>query len=115
MSIAVAIQICAITAGIKKHKSIMKKRKKNDDKIVLSGKDKLNTIEVLISKASVDTYISHDKFVSLNHLFNCLTVTTVNFISDIVFIFCSYSVLSFTQSYFSVESRSYFIRSDYTS
>ena len=68
MSIAVAIQIYAITAGIKKHKSIITKRKKNDDKIVLSGKDKLNTIEVLISKVLVDSYISHDKFVSLNHL-----------------------------------------------
>ena len=68
MSIAVAIQICAIAAGIKKYKSIIKKRKKNDDKKVISGKDKLNAIEVLISKALVDSYISHDKFVSLNHV-----------------------------------------------
>ena len=45
MSIAVAIQIFAITAGIQKHKSIIKKRKKNDDKIVLSGKDKLNILK----------------------------------------------------------------------
>ena len=36
------------------------------DKIVLLGKDKLNTIEVLISKALIDSYISHDEFVSVN-------------------------------------------------
>ena len=30
------------------------------------GKDKLNTTEVLISKALIDSYISHDKFASAN-------------------------------------------------
>ena len=35
---------------------------------MLSGKDKLNTIEVLISKALIDSYISHDEFVSINNL-----------------------------------------------
>ena len=62
MSSAVVIKIFAITAGIKKYKSIIKK-KKNHDKIVLLEKDKLNTIEVLISKALIDSYISHGKFV----------------------------------------------------
>ena len=65
MSSAVVIKIFAITAGIKKYKSIIKK-KKNRDKIVLLEKDKLNTIEVLISKALIDSYISHDKFVLVN-------------------------------------------------
>ena len=32
------------------------------------GKDKLNTIEVLISKALIDSYISHDEFVSVNNV-----------------------------------------------
>ena len=32
------------------------------------GKDKLNTIKVLISKALVDSYISHDEFVSVNNV-----------------------------------------------
>ena len=41
---AVAIKICAITAGIKKYKSIIIKKKKKHDKIVLLGKGKLNTI-----------------------------------------------------------------------
>ena len=39
--------ICAITVGIKKCKSIIKKKKQKHDKTVLLGKDKLNTIEVL--------------------------------------------------------------------
>ena len=30
------------------------------------GKDKLNTIELLISKAQIDSYISHDEFISVN-------------------------------------------------
>ena len=35
---------------------------------MLLGKDKLNAIEVLISKALIDSYIIHDKFVSVNNL-----------------------------------------------
>ena len=37
--------------------------KKKHDKMVLSGKDKLNIIEVLICKALLGSYLSHDKFV----------------------------------------------------
>ena len=55
-SSAVGINISSITAGTKKNKSIIKKKKKNRDKIVLLGKDKLNTIEVLISKSLIDSY-----------------------------------------------------------
>ena len=32
------------------------------------GKDKLNTNEVLISKVLMDSYISQDKFVSVNNV-----------------------------------------------
>ena len=32
------------------------------------GKDKLNTFEVLILKTLIDSYISHDKFVSVNNV-----------------------------------------------
>ena len=49
-SSAVGIKICANTGGIKKYNSIIKKKKKKYDKVVLLEKDKLNTIEVLISK-----------------------------------------------------------------
>ena len=48
-SSAVTIQIYVITAGIKKYKSIIKKKKKKHDKRVLLTKTKLNTIVVLIS------------------------------------------------------------------
>ena len=50
-SSAVGWNICAIIAGIKKFKSMIKKKKKKHDKIVLL-KDKLNTVEVLISKSN---------------------------------------------------------------
>ena len=43
--------------------SIIKKKEKKHDKIVLLAKSKLNTIEVLISKALINSYISHDEFV----------------------------------------------------
>ena len=67
-SSAVGIKICAMTTGIKKYKSIIKKKKKENDKIMLSGKDKLNTIEVTIFKALIDSYIIQGKFVSVNNL-----------------------------------------------
>ena len=58
------IKICAISAEIKKYKSVKKKKKKKYDKIVLLGKDKLNTIEVLM--ALIDSYVSHDEFILAN-------------------------------------------------
>ena len=67
-SSAVGLNICAIIPGIKKYKSIIKRKKKKHDEIVLLGKDKLNTTEVLISKALIDSYISHDEFVSINNV-----------------------------------------------
>ena len=68
MSSAIGLKICAITAGIKKYKSIIKKKKKKHDKIVLLAKSKLNSIEVLISKALIDSVISHDEFVLINNV-----------------------------------------------
>ena len=35
---------------------------------MLLGKDKLNTIEVLISKTLIDSCISHDEFISVNNV-----------------------------------------------
>ena len=40
MSSAIGLKICAITRGIKKYKSINKKKKKRHDKIVLLAKCK---------------------------------------------------------------------------
>ena len=54
-SSVVGINICAITAKIKKYKSI---RKNKNDKIVLLGKDQLNTAEFLISKSLIDSNAS---------------------------------------------------------
>ena len=65
---AVGITICAITARIKKYNSIIKKKKKKHDKIVLLGRDKLSTKEVLIYKALIDSYISHEEFASVNNV-----------------------------------------------
>ena len=67
-SSAIGLKICAITAGIKKYKSIIKKKKKKHDKIVSLAKSKLNRIEVLISKSLIDSNISHDEFVSINNV-----------------------------------------------
>ena len=64
----VGINIFPITAGIKKYKSNIKKKKKKHNKIVLLGKDKFKTIEVLFSKSLIDSYISHDEFVSANNV-----------------------------------------------
>ena len=71
MSSAVGIKICPTVAVIKKSKLIIKKKIKKHDKIVGNdkfGKDKLNTIEVLISKVLMDSYITHDEFVSVNNV-----------------------------------------------
>ena len=46
--------------------SIIKKKNKYD-KIVLLVKTKLDTIKDLFSKFLIDSYISHDKFVSVNN------------------------------------------------
>ena len=67
-SSAIGIKIYAITSGVKKYKSIIKKKKKKHCKTVLLEKDKLNTVDVLISKVSIDSYISPDEIVSINNV-----------------------------------------------
>ena len=47
-SSAVESKVCAITAEIKMYKSIIKKKMKKHDKMVLLAKTKLNTTEVLV-------------------------------------------------------------------
>ena len=63
----VGLKISAITVAIKRYKSIIIKRKKKHEKVVLLAKTKLNSIEVVISKALTDSYISHDEFISVNN------------------------------------------------
>ena len=67
-SSVVGIKYYTITAGIEKYKSIIKKKKKKHDKIVLLGKSKLDTIKVLISKPLIDSYINQNKFLLVNNV-----------------------------------------------
>ena len=62
----IELTICIITAGIKKYKSKIKKKK--NDKIVLLAKSKLNKINILISKTLIDSNISHDEFVLISNM-----------------------------------------------
>ena len=57
-SSAIGLETCAITARIKKYNSIIKKKKKKGDKIVLLAK----------SKSLIDSNISHDEFVLINNV-----------------------------------------------
>ena len=69
-SSAIGLKNCAIAAGIKKYKSIIKKKKKVPDKIVLLAKSKLisMTLISLISMTLIDSVISHDEFVLINNV-----------------------------------------------
>ena len=67
-SSAAAIKNCVITEGIQKYKSIIKKKKKKHNETVFLAKTKLNNIEVLISKALIDSNIIHDEFVLVNNV-----------------------------------------------
>ena len=60
--------ISEITAGVKNYKSIIKKKNKKHDKIVLLAKSKLNSIRVLISKTLINSNINHDEFVLINNV-----------------------------------------------
>ena len=68
MSSAIGLEICVITVGIKKYKSIIKKKKKKRDKMIFLAKYKLNSIEILISKAWIDSNISHDELVFISNV-----------------------------------------------
>ena len=60
--IELGLKIYAITAKIKNYKSIIRKKRKKDKKIVLLANFMLNTIEFLIFKGLIDSYINNDKF-----------------------------------------------------
>ena len=53
IGITSSAKIWAIAAGIKRYKSIIKKKK--HDKIVLLGKSKLNSVEVIVSKVFINS------------------------------------------------------------
>ena len=61
-------KMCATTAETKEDKLFIKKKGKKHDKIVLPAKTILGAIKFLISKALINLYVNHDKFVSVNVL-----------------------------------------------
>ena len=67
-SSAIGLKIYAIVAGIKKYKTTIKKMKKKHDKIVLLVKSKIKNIQVLISKALIDSNISHNEYFLINNV-----------------------------------------------
>ena len=73
-SSAVGLKTCVITAEIKMSKSIIKKKNKAHDKIVLLVKIKLNSMEFLISKALINSNFSHDEFVLINNELKTLMI-----------------------------------------
>ena len=68
LSSAIGLKIFAIAPGIRKHKLIIKKKEKKHNKTVLLTRSKLNGIEDWISKALIDSNISHDEFVLINNV-----------------------------------------------
>ena len=62
-------KVCAITAGIKNYKSIIKKKKKKYDPAVLLAKTKLNSIKILVSEALTDSHISNYQLILVNNVF----------------------------------------------
>ena len=69
-SFIIGLKNCKITAGIIKYKSIIKKKRKKHDKIVLLAKSKLNSTEVLVFKVLINSNNSHDEFVLINNVLN---------------------------------------------
>ena len=67
-SSTIGLKICVITAGIKKYKSMIKKKRRKNNKIVLLAKSKLNSIEVLIFETLTDLNISQDEFLLINNV-----------------------------------------------
>ena len=67
-SSTIGLKVCVINAGIKMHMSIIKKKRKKHGKIISLAKSRLNSIEVLISKALIDWNISHDGFVLISNM-----------------------------------------------
>ena len=67
-SSAIGSKICVITTGIKNCKSIIQNKRKKHNKKVLLAKSKLNRIVILISKALIDSNISHYEFVLIKNV-----------------------------------------------
>ena len=67
-SSAIGLKMCAIIETIKNYKSIIKKKKNKNNKIVLLAKSKLNSIELLVSKDLIDSVMTHNECVLINNV-----------------------------------------------
>ena len=64
-SSAIGLKTCAITAGLKKYKSIIKKKKKKHAKILFLAKTNLNGMQVLISMTGFNWLIYYSQWIFL--------------------------------------------------
>ena len=62
-SSTIGLKTCVIIAGIKKCKSMINKKKKKHDKILLLAKSKSKFKSKLMSKVLIDSNFSRDEFV----------------------------------------------------
>ena len=53
-SSVIGLEICVLTAGITKYKSIIKKKKTKHENLLWLTKSKLNSVEILIFMALID-------------------------------------------------------------
>ena len=63
----IELKICVIAVAIKKCKSRIYKKKKNHNEKVVLAKSELNSIEVFIPTALIDSLFSHEPFVFKNN------------------------------------------------
>ena len=68
MSSAIGLKICAIVSRIKKCKSIIKKKKKKHNEIVLLAKTNLDYVKDSISESLTNSYIGIDYFLLIDVL-----------------------------------------------
>ena len=68
MSAAIGLNVCAIIARIKNYKSVMKKKKKKHDEIVLLVKANLHYIKGVFSRSLIDSYIMHVDFLLVDNV-----------------------------------------------
>ena len=66
MTSTIGLNICAIITMIKKHKSIIKKKKEKHHGIVLLAKTNLDSIKGSISRSLTGSYIECDYFLLID-------------------------------------------------
>ena len=65
VSTSLTLSFSLTTGIVKKLQNITRNKKKKHDKVFMLAKNKLNSIETLISQALTDMDISHEKFITV--------------------------------------------------